>query len=149
MSRADTLLPGLFCAVAALAGCGGGAAPPEDAPVIEAVVESEAGVQPLPDFQDYVVGDLGGLPPGRRDPFDDQRIGLPPATPTNPAPHQKKARPRALRLLGIVQRDGRFVALFDGAMVEEGDAVRGWRILSIDERSVLIERHGQQRRLSL
>lgn len=130
---------------AGLVGCGG-ADDTLDEDWLEQALEggSEADLAPLPDFHDYVVGDLQ-TPPRTRDPFDTrayQRSGRPSAPTATPT-----ADPLDLR--GIVQSDGRWVALLGSRSVAKGDRVDGWRVLHIDARTVVLANGMRTKRLSL
>lgn len=102
-------------------------------------------VSPVVDFQDYMLGELPGPGILSRDPFDD---GTPEPVVRREAP---AVRPRipAPQLRGIVRSTDRLVALFDHGSAGLGESVRGWKITSIDERSVTLQRNGRTVRRAL
>ena len=99
-----------------------------------------APVEPITDFDRYMLGDLPGPGTLARDPFSDTR------RPTVRAPRSAAPAPD---LRGIVRADGRLVALFDRGTAGQGESVAGWTVHSIDERSVTLQRNGRTVRRSL
>jgi hypothetical protein len=143
MNRADRWI--LTLALIGLGGCGGAQTPPPDAPT--GTPPAQAQLAPVPDFHDYVVGNLPKPASSARDPFganaSEPRQVAPTRTRTPSTPNVD------LRLQGILRKDGRLVAFLGRTIVAPGDLIEGWTVVEIDERSVLLERNGKQRRLSL
>lgn len=144
MNRADRWI--LTLVLLGSAGCGEERTPPTPDPQAGAPAV-QAQLAPVPDFHDYVVGNLPTPIGSARDPF-----GANAPTPRKVAPTRTRtpSTPTAdLRLQGILRKDGRLVAFLGRTIVAPGDLIEGWTVVEIDERSVLLERNGKQRRLSL
>lgn len=126
-------------------GCGGSEDLP-DADWLEDALSagSDAELTPLPDFHDFVVGDLSAPAP-TRDPFDSHAYqkGRPSATPSTPT----AANPFELR--GIVASGGRWVALVGSRSVAEDDTIDGWRVRHIDAKSVVLTKGMRTKQLRL
>lgn len=146
---AHALLLGLMVALAG-AGCArdraepASQAQPNVAGSASAALEADAAA--IPDFRRYMLGDLPTTPDATRDPFGLRKSAAAPSevmAPTTPAPRPAPA------LRGIVRSQGRLVAMFDGGSASAGDAVAGWRVIEVDERSVVIERGSRRLRVSL
>lgn len=77
-----------------------------------------------------------------RDPF---------ARPAPPAPPQDVAAPEAppLQLRAVILNGSRSVANIDGDIVGAGEQVRGYSVLRIDARGVLVTRAGKQQVLTI
>lgn len=141
MRRTDPLgWIGLALALGLFA-CADDPAPPAETGAAVERTRGTVPVEPITDFDRYMLGDLPGPGALARDPFDDARrpaVDTPRAT-SFPAP--------ALR--GIVRADGRLVALFDRGSAGQGETVAGWSVRSIDQRSVTLQRNGRTVRRSL
>lgn len=105
-----------------------------------------ADVAPVPEFEEYMLGDLPSPRAPGRDPFTDVREEAPAPAPRRISPAPPPAAPS---LRGIVRSEGRLVALFDGGAAGRGETVSGWRVVEIDVRSVLITRGERRVRRSL
>lgn len=115
--------------------------PPRPAPPVV-----QANAAPLPDFHQYVVGALEEPTANDRDPFAELR-GASPKSPYIERPHRRG--PIRFTLRGIVERDGRRVALFARGSVGVGETLAGWTVTGIEERSVVLRRGSSEKRLSL
>jgi len=141
MNRSDLVI--LLAGIALLAACGG--EEPVDEDWLEDALHggAAADLAPLPDFHDYVVGDLA-TPPRTRDPFDTRAYQRDAPSAATPAPTDDP-----LDLRGIVQSEGRWVALLGHQSVAQGDRIAGWRVLHIDARTVVLGKGMKTKRLSL
>jgi len=145
MSRSDASIWAVALALLLLLGCGGSEDLP-DADWLEDALAAGSNVEltPLPDFHDFVVGDVSE-PPRTRDPFDNHSYqrGRPTAAPTTPT------GPNPFELRGIVESGGRWVALVGGRSVAQDDIIDGWRVRHIDAKTVVLTKGMRTKQLRL
>lgn len=119
------------------------ASSPSPAPAREPV---EARAHSMPEFREYMVGELPTIGVLSRDPFGTDES----ETSSRSAPSTGVGEKRFVPVLtGIVVSAGRRVAMFDVGTAAAGETVAGWRVVEIGERSALLEKNQGLLRVSM